>query len=77
LLLFRQAPDQGFRDTLTRDNEVAHEPLVHVECPFVLSQVSDLVTLRQKAPDLWPEPKDVWNNLKDDVALTRPVTLPS
>ena len=68
---------QSLRKRATRRDQVFDETLLDVQVALVFAQVADFVALGQHAPDLGPQSERVRENLKNDVAVTGAVPMPS
>lgn len=68
---------QSLRKRATRRDQVFDETLLDVQVALVFAQIADLVALGQHAPDLRPQSERVREYLKNDVAVTGAVPMPT
>ncbi len=63
------------RHGITRRYQVGHDSVVDIHVAFVFSEISNLVTFGQYAPDFRTKSKRVRQNLKYDVSVPRTKTV--
>jgi hypothetical protein len=53
------------------------QSLVYIEIAFIFSKVTNIMALRQNTPHFGPKTQGVLERLKNNIPITRPITLPA
>jgi hypothetical protein len=65
------------RDAPARSDQICHKPFIHIKITFIFSEVANGMTFIKHPPYLGTQPEGVRQCLKDDVAISRPVSMPT
>ena len=60
-----------------RGDKICHEPFIHIEIPFIFAEVANGMTFVEHAPYLGTQSEGVRQRLKNDIAIGRPVSMPT
>lgn len=65
------------RDMSTSGDQVRHDAFIDIEIAFVFTEITNIVTFCQYAPNFRTKSERVWQQLEDDIPIGRTIAMPA